>query len=276
MRKIILFLFVCLGIVIAAEKNIAAAKNKNTAAAKNKSTITTKNKNTVASKNKNIAKEKNDDTAEEKNIISFNIIYLDSTGKSFFTYPAALPNQAALQELQKNFIKQKFGESFLEQEPAAILPLFVSQNKEISHLSDAVSFPFPGIVQFATSYYSYPPGGAHGINGFDIGIYTFTDGKKIELASIFNKDWEKDITKLIIKEFLLSQNLQSLIDYDYTQKESDFVPRIVRLSGDGLEFVFPVYQIAPYGAGVQNVFLSWNSLKPYLNKMSAIYKRLQF
>ncbi|MDR1811780.1 MAG: hypothetical protein LBQ87_03055 [Candidatus Fibromonas sp.] len=214
--------------------------------------------------------------AENTATIAFNTVFSDSTGKLSFTYPVALPNQAALQELQRSFIRQKFGESFLEQEPAAILSLFISQNKEISHISDAVSFPFPGIVQFATSYYAYPPGGAHGINGFDIGIYTFADGKRIELSSIFNKDWEKDVTKLIIKEFLLSQNLQSLIDYDYTQKESDFMPRIVRLGGDGLEFVFPVYQIAPYGAGVQNVFLSWNSLKPYLNKKSVIYKRLQF
>jgi len=144
------------------------------------------------------------------------------------------------------------------------------------YISDQLSFPFPGILQFTTSYYSDPSAGNSGINELNIGIYTLADGKKIELASLFNKNWEKDVTKLIIKEFLLSQNMQSLIDYDYTQKESDFVPGIVKLNDDGLEFVFPVYQIAPYAAGVQSVFLSWNSLKPYLNKKSVIYKRLRF
>jgi len=210
-------------------------------------------------------------------IISFNKVYLDTAGKLSFTYPTALPNPKALQELQKNFIKQKFGGKISAQDPLEALKLYGSQYEELEYLSDAVSFPMPGIVQFVTSYYVQHSGVAHGVSGFDVGIYKISDGKKIELSSLFNKNWKNHVTGLIVKEFLSSQNLLSLADYAYTQKESDFIPVNVKISEDGgLDFVYPAYKIAPYAAGDQTVFLSWNVLKPYLNKRSAIYQRLQF
>jgi hypothetical protein len=266
--------------------------------------------------------------ASADGIISFNTVYLDSEGKIFFTYPVALPNQAALKELQKNFIRQKFGEKFMEQalgavlvpvpappapshkeppkgsshkkptkgptcpepppapvcpeqvpnyqEPAAMLALYKSHFKEVETLSDAVSFPLPGIVQYATSAYLYYTDAAHGQNKFSVGIYALVNGKEIEFGTLFNKDWEKNVVKLIIREFLLAQNAQSIMDYSYTQKESDFVPASARISSAGMEFVYPAYQIAPFTAGEQSVFLSWNTLKPYLNKKSIIYPKLQF
>jgi|TergutMp193P3_1026864.scaffolds.fasta_scaffold01548_1 hypothetical protein len=208
-------------------------------------------------------------------VISFSTVMLDSTGKFFFTYPTALLNKAALQELQKNFIRQKFGEKFLKQEPVAALKLYKNQNRELEYLFDKVSLPLPGIVQFETSYYAYSNDVAHGISSFNVGFYSLSDGKKIELSSFFDEGWEKEVTELIIKEFLYSQNLQSLSDYGYTQKESDFIPVNAKISEyGGLDFIYPVYKIAPYATGEQVVFLSWNALKPYLNKKSIIYQRL--
>jgi len=256
--------------------------------------------------------------------IVFNTVYLDSAGKYSFTYPVALPNTAALKELQRNFIKQKFGEKFLEQEPiyapapapsrqepakasnpkesakgsnrkepvvvvpscpepvpcyqepANIIGLYKNQNKEVETLSDVVTFPLPGIVQYTTAAYIYYADAAHGQNKFSMGVYTLANGKKIEIGSLFNKGWEKSVVKLIIREFLLAQNLQSLGDYSYTQKESDFVPENMRITPAGMEFVYPAYQIAPHAVGEQSVFLSWNTLKPYLNTKSIIYPKLQF
>jgi len=261
--------------------------------------------------------------ASAQGVISFNTVYLDSAGKFFFTYPVSLPNPAALKELQKNFIKQKFGEKYLEhepapvpvpvpsreqakassrqptkgsgrkelaavvapscpepvpcyQEPVAILGLYKSQNKEAEILSDVVSFPLPGIVQYTTAAYIYYADAAHGQNKFSMGIYSLASGKEIELGSLFNKGWEKSVVKLIIREFLLAMNLQSLTDYSYTQKEDDFVPENMRISSTGMEFVYPAYKIAPHSVGEQSVFLSWSTLKPYLNKKSIIYPKLQF
>jgi hypothetical protein len=214
--------------------------------------------------------------AAEGNVISFSTIFLDSAGKFFFTYPTAMPNQAALLELQKNFIKQKFGENFSSKDPAASLSLYKEQNQEIEIFKDQVSFPLPGIVQFVTYYYAYSSDKARGENGSQVGVYALADGKKIELESIFAKGSEKDITQLIIKEFLRMQNLQSLADYSYTKKESDFAPVSAMISEFGLDFVYPTYKLAPHAAGEQTVFLSWNTLKFYLNKQSVIYQKLNF
>jgi len=162
------------------------------------------------------------------------------------------------------------------QEPVTILTLYKKTFKEVETFSDVVSFPLPGIVQYSTSAYLYYADAAHGQNKFSVGIYVLATGKEIELNSLFNKDWEKNVVKIIIREFLLAQNVQSLSDYSYTQKESDFVPNSVRINPSGMEFVYPAYQVAPFAAGEQSVFLSWNTLKPYLNKKSIIYPKLQF
>ena len=215
--------------------------------------------------------------AAENNAISFSTILLDSTGKFFFTYPTALPNQTALQELQKNFVTQRFDKfPFSAKDIATSLSLYKEQNKEIEIFKDQISFPLSGIVQFVTYYYSYSSGAAHGENGSKVGIYSLADGKKIELNSLFTKGSEKNITQLIIKEFLKMQNLQKLDDYSYTKKESDFTPVNAMVGELGLEFVYPAYKLAPHFAGEQKVFLSWDALKPYMNKQSVIYQKVKF
>jgi hypothetical protein len=258
MRKNLLFLFLILAIASIAATPSTKKKSAPPPKAKNKA---------VEQPVQNIA-------VAENNYISFSTFFLDSSGKFSFIYPVALPNAAALPELQKNFIRQQFGEKFLELEPMLVLESYVSQNEDIKFLTGEVSFPFSGIVQFQSSFYLYSS--THGIVGSNVCIYSISDGKKIDFGSIFAKGWEKGIAKLIIKEFLLAQNLQSLIDYGYTEKESDFVPSSARLSASGMEFVFPANQIAPFVAGEQNVFLSWNTLNQYLDKQSAIYAKIQF
>jgi len=215
--------------------------------------------------------------AAEGKEISFSTTYLDSTGTFFFTYPTALPNQAALLELQKNFIKQKFGENFsMKKDPAASLSFYKEQNNEIEVLKDQISFPLPGIVQFVTHSYANYAEKAHGETISDVGIYLLADGKRIDFKSLFVKGWEKNVTSMLVREFLRMRNLQSLADYSYTQKESDFAPVCAMISELGLDFVYPTYKLAPHAAGEQMIFLSWSSLKPYLNKQSVIYQRLKF
>jgi len=215
--------------------------------------------------------------AEGNDAISFNTTFLDSTGNFFFTYPTALPEQTALQELQKNFVTQRFGDyPFSTKDIAASLSLYKEQKPEVEILKDQVSFPLPGIAQFVTYIYSYSSGAAHGEGGSKVGIYTLADGKKVELKSIFTKGSEKHLTQLIIKEFLRIQNLQKLDDYSYTKKESDFTPINAMVSEFGMDFIYPTYKLAPHSAGEQKVFLSWDTLKLYLNKQSAIYQKLKF
>jgi len=208
---------------------------------------------------------------------NFSTIYLDSAGTYFFTYPIAMPSQGALQELQKNFIKQRFGDSpFSTKDIVASMSFYKERNPDVEIFKDQLSFPLPGIVQFVTYYYSSSSDKAHGENGSQVGIYSLADGKKIELKSLFVKGAEKNITQLIIKEFLRVQNISSLEDYSYTKKESDFTPVNAIINELGLDFIYPTYKLAPHSAGEQSIFLSWQTLKIYLNKQSPIYQKLKF
>lgn len=203
------------------------------------------------------------------NNISFSTFFSDSTGQFSVSYPTSLTSNSALNELQKNFIKQRFGEGYNNQEPLEALKQFLSQNEGVKFLADVVSFPLPGIVQYETTRYEQS-------SASEVGIYNIVNGKKIELVQLFRKNWEKDVLQLLINEFLFSQNLKSLLNYSYTQEESDFVPSSAKIVGGGLEFLYSAGKIAPDAAGVQSVFLSWSTLQPYLNKNSVIFSKIKF
>jgi hypothetical protein len=222
--------------------------------------------------------------------ISFKKIDFTDTSDLFndinisFIYPVAMPNHTGLIELQKNFIKQAFGEKYIDMEPSAIVESIAeefrfdepcsSYNSDIRYelfISDSVSFPISGFLQYTTNHYEFTCG-AHG-NGYSIGcVYNLADKKKIELKDIFNDDWEQGVTKLIIKEYLQYLDVKSLEDDGYAD-ENAFIPSsdILWVKPNGIEFVYPVYEIAPYSAGPQTIFLPWKILKPYLNQKSVIY-----
>lgn len=268
MKFVLLALFLAFAFV---DATAAQTVKKKTAAEQRKAAAVAEQKRIAAEKKKAAAERKKiaEQIAEQlvdSNQVSFFKVFGDSSGKFFFTYPIFISNHAALQELQRNFIRQRFGENYLGQGPVMALNLYKNHYKELEFLTDEVYFPMSGVVLFIT----YSEKITNHCN------YAISDGKKIELKDIFNNGWEAEVTKLIINEFLRVQNVRSFIEYDYTQKESDFMPTSVKIGHDGLEFYYPASKIAPYVVGEQLVFLSWNTLKPHLNPESAIYHKIKF
>jgi hypothetical protein len=209
--------------------------------------------------------------------------FKDSSNKTnvdiSFTYPIVMLDSVALVELQKNFIKQAFGEEYANLEPSIIAKHYAEKfkfdepcndgNYELL-MSDSAYFPITNILQYITKHYEFTCG-ANGLfqtNGY---IYNILDGKKIELKDIFKNDWEQNLTKLLIKE--LSNKYKDTLS---SQDEKKFIPsgERLRLKTDGLVFFYPVYSIGPRSIGEPHVFLSWSALKPYLNKKSVLYQKL--
>ncbi|GBU21655.1 hypothetical protein R80B4_01555 [Fibrobacteres bacterium R8-0-B4] len=218
-----------------------------------------------------------------------------------FTYPAAIPNSAALVELQKNFINQAFGKEYAGLEPSAIVQRIGKERVDeaadvieteramdkaaedvscqyLSSFKDTVVFPISGFLQYET-YYSDYTCGAHGNYGSQTSLYSLTDGMKIEPRDIFVKGWEQNVTKLIVEEYLQEEGEKSLKDVNggYAE-EKDFIPDCGMLSftdSNGITFVYGTYRIGPYSAGYHYILLSWDKLKPYLNKQSVLYPKLK-
>jgi hypothetical protein len=214
--------------------------------------------------------------------------------KISFTYPTAIPNtpNAALAELQKNFITQaSLGKECEGLEPSAAVKCagkdFIdeipddwigdeSKCQYLYSIHDALLFPIPGFVEYETFYESYTCG-AHGYGAFQYSLYNLADGKKVEPKDIFTAGWEQDVTKIIIKKYLQDKGEKSLKDDGYAE-EKDFIPNggMLSIEADSITFAYVSYKIAPYAAGPQYISVSWDELKPYLNKQSALYPKLKF
>jgi hypothetical protein len=205
-----------------------------------------------------------------------------------FTYPTAIPN-AALAELQKSVITQALGKKYAGLEPsAAVKSVGKDIIDEISDIigedygcqyyysyHDASLFPIPGFFEYETFYDEYTCG-AHPNGVFQYSLYNLADGKRVEPKDIFIAGWEQNVVKLIIEKYLQDEGKKSLKDDDYAE-EKNFIPDggMLSFGVDSITFTYSSYKIAPYAAGPQYISVSWEKLKPYLNKQSALYPKLK-
>jgi hypothetical protein len=207
-----------------------------------------------------------------------------------FTCPVAMSNPEALAELQKNFVKQAFDEKYAGLKPAEAVNrvgkdvrIMAEDYRDVDMqcvqnfgYSDTLDFSIPGFLQYTTNNDGYTCG-AHGYYSTSCCFYNLADGKKVEPKDIFVTGWEQSVTKVIIEKYLKDKGVESLEEYGYAEEEK-FIPNGDMLSygRDGITFVYNTYVIAPYAEGPQAILLSWNELKSYLNKNSAIYPSLKF
>ncbi len=198
-----------------------------------------------------------------------------------FTCPIAMPDHDVLVELQKNFIKQAFGEKYVGLNPSDVVTHIGRKLAQIDEAesycleeysySDSVFFPIPGFLHYSGNFYEYTCG-AHGNSLFEICLYNLANGKKVEPKDIFINGWELSVTKLIISAYLKKTQKDS---WDFAD-EKNFIPNgnMLLIDPKGITFTYNTYMIAPYAEGIQEVFLSWKELKPYLNTNSVIYPKL--
>lgn len=150
--------------------------------------------------------------------------------------------------------------------------------KNFFEQTEEETFPLPGIVEYST-YNERCFSCAYVYIGTEYSIYNIADGKKIEINDIFNKGWEKNVTKLIVKSFFADEEYKDDLGEDDTEKkfleEKSFVPTSEKLSldSDGLSFVYGRSEIIPKSIVI---FLTWKELKPYLNPKSVIYSKIKF
>ena len=208
-----------------------------------------------------------------------------------FTCPVAMPNPAVLAALQKNLIKQTFGEKHIGLKPVEVVER-VGRDlakearsgdeyfcQEEYAFNDTAYFPFSGFLQYETDYSGYSCG-AHPFHSISTSLYNLADGKRVEPQDIFIKGWEHNVAKLIIDKYLQDEGEKSLKDLNggYAE-EKDFVPTGDMLSfedPDGITFQYNSYKIGPYAIGLPSILVSWDKLKPYLNEQSAVYPKLKF
>lgn len=112
------------------------------------------------------------------------------------------------------------------------------------------------LATFAISFYDYE-GGAHGVEGNRYFTIDLTTRHILTLNDLFN---EKDLPK--VKTLLWEQYNNSNKEYEPVIGADSFnLSNNIYLDSRGVHFIYDVYEIAPYAAGEQDLFLYFGQLE---------------
>lgn len=101
----------------------------------------------------------------------------------------------------------------------------------------------PQIIVWKDNWSFYQCGAAHGMYGTNYINFSIELNKILALQDIVRPDALKEL-RALIQEKLESQQVDLLVPLDEIEIPSDF-----RITTDGLEFIYSLYEIAPYSSG---------------------------
>lgn len=108
----------------------------------------------------------------------------------------------------------------------------------------------PQLVVWKDYSYSYPCGAAHGMYSTTYVNFEVEKGRIITLEDLFGKDYETKLEGLI-RQKLEEEKVTLLVEPDEIKVPSDF-----RITTNSVEFIYSLYEIAPYSEGEIKVDLS--------------------
>lgn len=101
----------------------------------------------------------------------------------------------------------------------------------------------PRLAVFENEKYTYYSGGAHGTTERKYVNYSMTEGKILHVDDILLPGYSHKLVPFLI-DAIADQNVPLLVS-----KDDITVPGLMKVDEDGLTFVYPPYEIAPYSAG---------------------------
>lgn len=99
------------------------------------------------------------------------------------------------------------------------------------------------VAVFRVYSYAFPEGAAHGIYANKFVNYDISSGGIISLSTLFTPGYAKTLQPMIVHR-LKERHREFLVD----EEEIEVTPNI-RITNNGVEFVYGVYSIAPYSDG---------------------------
>lgn len=112
----------------------------------------------------------------------------------------------------------------------------------------------PKLAVFKSYTFTYPEGAPHGgfVNKYL--NYDIQNGKILSVKELFTEGYAEWLAPAIYDR-LAEQGIDMIVD-----KEDVNVPANIRLTGDGIEFIYGLYEIAPYSEGEPTVFFTSSEL----------------
>ena len=123
----------------------------------------------------------------------------------------------------------------------------------------------PQIIVWKDYYYNFLCGAAHGMYSTTYVNFSLELKKILELNDIFSEGYENELTNMV-RTKLLEEKVPLLVPIDEVKLPSDF-----RLTTHSIEFVFSLYEIAPYSEGEIKIELNCTEIedgfKPDMEKI---------
>ncbi len=116
----------------------------------------------------------------------------------------------------------------------------------------------PKFAVFRSFTYSFPEGAAHPAFSNGYLNYDIAKGKIITYKMIFTVGFEK-LIKVAIYDRLEEQGIDLQVEKDEFKVSKQF-----RLTPEGVEFIYGIYEIAPYSDGEPTVFFDYSELASIL------------
>ena len=118
---------------------------------------------------------------------------------------------------------------------------------------------------YQLSYYSFR-GGAHGIQTVSQLVFDKKTGELLAEAVLFAPGYEAPVAKLMQEAVRAEMEaddpeLLPLVEMEFVVPNGNF-----SVGESGIQWMFQPYEVGPYALGIITATVSWEDLKPYLNK----------
>ncbi len=201
-----------------------------------------------------------------------------------FVFPKTFDgNKEHLKTLQQIFIEQFFDKDYIKYSPQEAVDAYIEKfSKEYRNenaglydgtpsytfqheltLSDSIVFFNKNILSFSQEYYEYR-GGAHGMYGNFLKSIDLQTLKALTFQDIFKTDKKSQITTLIRAKLL--ENIKEkngdksyFFDFDKIEPNDNLF-----ITDKGVKFVYNVYEVASYAAGIFDITLPYGEIENLL------------
>lgn len=138
---------------------------------------------------------------------------------------------------------------------------------------------YKNFFSFSISDYSYGFGAAHPQHASQYYNIDLKNRKLITLNTLFNKGYEKQLTK-IAKQNFIEQNQDEEYDWLTFWDDQDgmfkfYLSDDFLLTPKGILFSYDPYEIGPYAAGSPEVFIAYKTIKKGLKKDCIIHEFIE-
>lgn len=118
---------------------------------------------------------------------------------------------------------------------------------------------------YLLSYYNFR-GGAHGIQTVSQLVFDRKTGNLLTETELFAPGYEESVAKLMranVQKEMEAEDpeLVQLVEMEFVVPNGNF-----SVGESGVQWIFQPYEVGPYALGIVIASVSWEELKPYLNK----------